>query len=205
MVKDWLEAIKAGSAIYALTLPPKAGEDDNSDQESDKEDQDQESNKDKPDQESEGDKQLEPHVRAVIKKANDEAAKYRTNLRKTEDTLKSVQAKLKEFEDKDKTEQQKAQETIAELQKQVSELSQKTGLANGIAAAVRFNAIDPDVVAKLVDSSSDETIDEQVKALVKSKPYLFKSNGDADGGKGKDRGKGQPTNQSMNDLIRGKR
>lgn len=186
------------------TMRLMAGESESEGEGENEQDSDSEKDGEQDSLEDEDDKEQDSKKSSELKRARDEAAKYRTSFRKTEKELKDLQAKWKEIEDKDKTELQKAQERVKELEKTVNDLSSKTLLANGISAAIRHNALDPEIVARLIDTESETSVDDQIKSLVKSKPFLFKLNGDGDGGKGGDRGR-ENAKTSMNDLIRGLR
>lgn len=188
----------------------RAGEGDEQDSDKDK-DSDKDSDKDaddKDEQDSEQDADKERDSKnsdGALKAARNDAAKYRTQLRETQKAVRDLTAKVKTFEDANKSDLQKAQDALKEIQTQNAQLAIKSFRADGVASAVRMNSIDPDAVAKLLDPDSDEDVDAQVKTLVKSKPYLFKSSGNGDGGNGGERGREHGTKVSMNDLIRGNR
>lgn len=201
------------SGCFALTghsvgFRPMAGdsEQDSEDKDGDEQDSDSGDSDDNADLKDKDGKERDSFTRAEIEAARAQAAKSRQAATQAKKDAETLRLKIKEFEDKDKSELQKAQERVAELQKQNSDLEKNSNFKAGYAVAVKFDAIDADVVARLVDSESEETIEQQVKSLRKSKPYLFKSvEGDSDGGKGKERGRGKEQGASMNDLIRGVR
>lgn len=109
---------------------------------------------------ADGDKK--PPVKNPEKKAkSDEAAKYRTQLRKTEKEREALQAKLREFEDKDKTELEKAQrdlkeatEKAADLETKLSEAARELSLFKSGAMALLHR---PDEALKLMDLSDVKT------------------------------------------------
>lgn len=188
----------------------RAGEGDEQDSDKDKDsDSDKDADKDgdnEQDSEQDADKEQDSKVsKAALTAARNDAAKYRTQLRETQKAVKDLTAKVKTFEDANKSDLQKTQDALKELETKNAQLAVKSFRADGVAAAVRMNSIDPDAVAKLLEPDSEDDVDAQVKALVKSKPYLFKSSGNGDGGNGGERGREHGTKVSMNDLIRGKR
>lgn len=149
----------------------------------------------------EPDQQDDPKDEAV-KRANKEAAKYRTDLRK-------AQARLEELEAKDKSELEKAQDQAAKAKERADSLAEKNRLFQARILAGELG-VDPDAradAARLLDwdaiedPENEDQVADALQALIKDRPYLLgRTAGGADANAGRTRQTGQDTD--MNALIR---
>ena len=138
----------------------------------------------------------------AVKRANKEAAKYRTDLRK-------AQARVEELEGKDKDALEKAQEKATKAEERASELADKNRLFQARLIAGELG-VDPDARAdaarlldwdKIEDPEDENEVAEALQALIKDRPYLLgRTAGGADANAGRTRQTGQDTD--MNALIR---
>ncbi len=125
-----------------------------------------------------------------VKGLRSEAAGYRTQLRELQD-------KVKAFEDKDKSELQKAADALKASATEKEQLQAKLRENEIALAAVKHNAIHPEVVARMVPADA-QNIDNAITDLKKQYPALFKKVGGADGGAGDESG----DDFNMNHLLR---
>jgi len=119
-----------------------------------------------------------------VEKLRGEAGGYRRKLRETETTVEDLNAKLKELEDRDKSELVKATEekerlanALAAREREYAELTVKAAISS---EAVGMGIIDPDAAFVLIDKSSLEVANGEIKGvkkalerLIKEKPYLI--------------------------------
>lgn len=142
------------------------------------------------------------------KRLSDEAARYRTQLREAQKQQADLAKRVKEFEDADKSEVEKLTTQVGDLTKTneglTNELTQhKLELAFykcGAAAQLR----DPTDALKFLDLKEikvnedgevpTEDMKKAVEELIKSKPYLART--DDDSGEGE--GSGQPSGKQTN-------
>lgn len=112
-----------------------------------------------------------------VRKLRDEAAKYRRQLRETQDRVKNLEPKATEFDklqDAAKTETERMSEQLATLQAKVAEAETNAQRAQAQARVVRLATkagIDPDV-AQMLDVSQFAQLedDDAVKLLAKLAP-----------------------------------
>lgn len=102
------------------------------------------------------------------------------------DTIKAQAAKLQEIEDAQKTEDEKRQERLTQLERELEQtrtVSRQATLRSAVVAeAARQNFTDPADAMRLLDvdgltvgeDGAIEGLDEALKDLAKSKPYLLK-------------------------------
>ncbi len=132
----------------------------------------------------EGEPTSESFSREYVERLRSEAKNYRLRLRGAEKELEEVKAKIKEYEDAQKSEIERLTEERARLERElyereriIAELNVKTKIKD---EAVKMGIIDPDAAYALIDLSSIEIDDGEVKdvrraleKLVKQKPYLL--------------------------------
>lgn len=140
--------------------------------------------------------------RSELSRANAEAAKYRTQLRETQQRLEALEGQGKTQLEQAQEASKKAEEKVAQAEKanrflRVQIVASKVGIAE-TARADAARLLDWDTVS---DPDSETALEVALKDLVKEKPYLLGNlPGGADGGAGSP-GSGEKV--SMNDLIRG--
>lgn len=145
------------------------------------------------------------------KRLSDEAGRYRTALRQAEKERNDLAAWKKQVEDADKTEVEQLKGQVADVTKErdglATELTQhKLELAFykcGAAAQLR----DPSDALKFLDLKEikvdedgevpTEDMKKAVDTLIKSKPYLARTDDD-DSGEGEGSGEGQPSGRQTN-------
>jgi hypothetical protein len=140
--------------------------------------------------------------KSELTKANREAGKYRTDLRKAE-------ARIKELEDASKSDQEKLveqnktltsekgslQETNRRLRAQV--IAPRVGISADAAAQDAASLLD---WSQIEDPDDDAQVEAALRDLVKDRQYLLGNiPGGADGGEG---GQGGGQSQDMNSLLR---
>lgn len=128
---------------------------------------------------------------AYVKSLRDEAAGNRVKIRELE-------AKIKAYTDKDKTELQRAADALKAVETERDTLKQSLRQHELALAAVKFNAIHPEVVAKMVPEDSPN-IEVAIADLKKQYPSLFRTVGSGDGGAGTGSGNAET---SMNTVLR---
>jgi hypothetical protein len=131
---------------------------------------------------------------AYVAKLRDENAKWRTQLRETQEKEKELAAKLKEKEDADLSDQERTAKQLAEVQAESQEASRQLALrdamireslleADAVKASVHpdLNIQDPDAAFRLMDRSLIEwdedtgratNLPEVLKSLIEARPYL---------------------------------
>lgn len=123
--------------------------------------------------------ELDAHIADRLKREREKYADY--------DALKTRAAKLQEIEDAQKSAEEKLQEQLTALQQQTekAKADRRDAVLRSaiVAAAAKAGMTDPADAYSLLDKSKieikdDDTvtgIEEAIKALVESKPYLVKS------------------------------
>lgn len=121
-------------------------------------------------------------VSKKVRKANEEAARYRTELRQAQDELKRLQDSLK-------TDEQKREERFKALEVKEAtwrETERRLNRENAIALAVaKASSADPDVLAMLLDRAEldiddatgrplADSLGNAIKSIFSEKPYLVK-------------------------------
>lgn len=123
-------------------------------------------------------------LEAEIKKLRQEAANYRTKAKEGE----AAKAELERLRQAEMTEQEKREARIKELEAQNAEAITKVKQSTVRAMASELGFADPKDAAKLLDSIPDDEkeLEDALKGLLKTKPYLAKSAGSGipDTGKG---------------------
>lgn len=153
----------------------------------------------------------DPAVKAYLEKvqrdaqeARQEAARYRTERNTYQQQAQQFQQANETEQQRQQREAQEAQERLTTLERENRELRVGTALQ---AAATQVGAFNPALVASMLDAKvtlddkgQPANVQDLLKALRQSDPYLFKrTQGDAGQGNG---GDAEPQG-SMNDLIRG--
>lgn len=129
-------------------------------------------------------------TKAQDKKLTEENARRRTENKSLRTTVAELTTKLKEFTDKDKGDLEKASESVQELTTRTEKAEQKAAelaLQNAFLADNSFKWRNPKAALRLVDLSKVEIDDDgevtglndALKALAKSDPYLLNA-GDED-------------------------
>jgi hypothetical protein len=122
-------------------------------------------------------------VQAELRRARDDAAKYRTQLRDNQEKLKALEAAQKERDDAEKTELQKAIDKANDLEARLLQADNRTkslALENAVVLkAQALGIVDPDAAYRLLDKDAVEfdgdkpkNIDELLNSLIESRPYL---------------------------------
>lgn len=123
--------------------------------------------------------ELDAHIAERLKREREKYADY--------DTLKTRAAKLQEIEDAQKSAEQKLQEQLTTLQQQTekAQADRRAAVLRSaiVAAAAKADMTDPADAYSLLDLSKielkdDDTatgVDEAIKALIETKPYLVKT------------------------------
>lgn len=123
-------------------------------------------------------------LEAEIRKLRAEAAGYRTKAKEGE----TAKAELEKLRQAEMTEQEKREARIKELEAQNAEAITKVKQSTVRAMASELGFADPKDAAKLLDSIPDDEkeLEDALKGLLKTKPYLAKSAGSGipDTGKG---------------------
>ncbi len=123
-------------------------------------------------------------LEAEIRKLRAEAAGYRTKAKEGE----TAKAELEKLRQAEMTEQEKRDARIKELEAQNAEAITKVKQSTVRAMASELGFADPKDAAKLLDSIPDDEkeLEDALKGLLKTKPYLAKSAGSGipDTGKG---------------------
>ena len=152
----------------------------------------------------------DPALRAYLEKvqkdaheARQEAARYRTERNNFQQQAQTFQRQNETEQERQQREAQEAQERLERLERENRELRVGTALQ---AAATQAGAFNPALVASMLDAKvtlddkgSPANVQDLLKDLRQSDPYLFKRT-DANGGEGTGQ-QGQPTG-NMNDAIR---
>lgn len=118
-----------------------------------------------------------------VKELRSEAKTYRLNLRETEKSVEALKDELKSFKDADKTEVEKLTERAAMAERALAdkdrEIAEAQTRSKVVSEATRMGFANPGVAYQLVDLASiDEdpkTIKKALESLIKSEPYLVKS------------------------------
>lgn len=197
-----IAALEDGTPIYPIMGseddPQEGGDGDDDEEDSEDEDGDEdESGKDKDEKPKRRPKSKETPEQ-MKRRLNREAKEHR-------EAREAAEAKLREIEDKDKSELEIAKRDLAELQEKfdkVPETMNNLRIENAFLRLDRdkYNWHDPsdaldrilkDPDVTLNEDGSVEGLEDAVKALAKSKPYLLKKK-DADDGEEEDKGKRRP-------------
>jgi hypothetical protein len=148
-----------------------------------------------------------------LRRARDDAAKYRTQLREAQKALEDAQTALKAKDDEGKSELQKAMDRVQELEgrfqladRQVRELRLQNTV---ITASMDKGIVDPDAAFRLLDKDGVEydgdrptNVSDLLDALIEQKPYLKAASKDAPkGGKGGSSSPTQPANPGGRKLT----
>lgn len=195
-----IAALEDGTPIYPIMGseddPQEGGDGDDDEEDSEDEDGDEdESGKDKDEKPKRRPKSKETPEQ-MKRRLNREAKEHR-------EAREAAEAKLREIEDKDKSELEIAKRDLAELQEKfdkVPETMNDLRIENAFLKLDRdkYNWHDPEIVIGLIrkeveiaEDGSVDGLEDAVKALAKSKPYLLKKK-DADDGEEEDKGKRRP-------------
>lgn len=153
----------------------------------------------------------DPALRAYLEKvakdareAREEAARYRTERNTFRDQVTQFQRQNESDQERQAREAQERQERLDRLERENRDLK-----VNGAvkAAAEKAKAFNPDTVVGLIatrveldDNGQPKNLDDLLKGLRDSDPYLFKRERTADAGQGN--GEGAAPGTDMNDRIR---
>ena len=143
-------------------------------------------------------------VQRQAQEARNEAAKYRTERNTFQSQITETQRQNESYQDRVTRENTERQERLETLERENRELKVGTAIQ---AAAADAKAINPAVVARMLDDKvtlddkgNPTNLQDLVKGLRQSDPYLFKrTRNDAGEGAGQE---SEPVG-NMNDFIRG--
>jgi len=129
-------------------------------------------------------------AKSVIEELRKENAKHRKEGGTFKSELEKAQAKLKEIEDANLSESEKLKKQVQELLAKDAESNRRLVDSKILVAASKAGFADPQDAIALIDRSAlgenEKDLEEAIKAVLKSKPYLAKA---TDGG-----GQGAGTN-----------
>jgi predicted RNase H-like nuclease (RuvC/YqgF family) len=132
---------------------------------------------------------------AYVRKLREESAGYRKRAQEAE-------AKVRAVEEKDLSEREKLQRRVEELETHNRNLEGSLRSADVISQAARAGAVNPAMVAKLVDKEAED-VGQAIAAIKKECPQLFRPPaGSANGGAATGAGSAAPPKEGMNFLIR---
>lgn len=182
-------------ATFGNLLMEDVDDDKGGDDDSDEDDPDE---KDADADKGEKDKKTATDEVAALNRENAQRRKEASALKKKNDELA---AKLKEFEDKDKSDLDKASGEAAKAKAESEKLAsdyQKLLIENAFLKDNKFTWVNPKAALKLADLSDVEIddegnvtgVEEALKALAKSDPYLLKVKKDEDEDDDDDKGNG---------------
>ena len=121
---------------------------------------------------------------AELQRARSDAAKYRNQLRETQEKLKGLEKSQKEADDAKKSELERLTERTSALENEVSKRDSRVKALSLEAAVLKkansLGIVDPDAAWRLLDAESVEydgdgkptNIDDLLKDLMEARPYL---------------------------------
>lgn len=146
-------------------------------------------------------------VQKDAKEAREEAARYRTRAATAESQVNEFQRQNETAEQAAQREAQEKQERLDALERENRDLKVGTAVRAAATAAKAFN---PNLVTDMLqakvtlgEDGKPTNLDDLLKDLRKSDPYLFRRQANQDAGEGQ--GEGGSPGQSMNDRIRAAR